>query len=397
MVFLFLVPLYMAVNLYMLMRIFHWAQNCSRILDKRRFMIPTGTIYFLCALSPLLAFLLPKSAVAVVIRRFSTWWMGIMLYGLMFIALGDLLGLIVRRTRLKDTKLFSRIGAVSVGAVIMVTTAAFCVYGVINARNIRTTPYELTVNKKCGELDELNIVLIADTHLGYAIGKDHMESMVEKINACEPDIVIIAGDLFDNSIDGIDDPDRVAELFRSIKSKYGVWATFGNHDIDEKILMGFTFNWGESSENSEDMKAFLEKANINLLQDSSVLIDNAFYLVGRRDAHKPGTEDGSRLSPEQLTEGLDLTKPVFFVDHEPSELEETANAGADVDLSGHTHDGQLFPGNITVKMMWENPYGMIQKDGMYSIVTSGVGIFGPFMRIGTHAEICDINVKFSDN
>lgn len=197
--------------------------------------------------------------------------------------------------------------------------------------------------------------------MGYAIGYDHIEQMVEKINSCDPDIVIFAGDIFDNSIDGLDYPDRIAEILASIDSKYGVWASYGNHDINESILMGFTFNWGESPANDASMTDFLEKANINLLQDESVLIDDSFYLVGRRDAQKPGTEDGSRKSIEELTEGLDKTKPIFVIDHEPSELQETADAGADIDFSGHTHDGQLFPLNLTTSLMWENPCGIIKR------------------------------------
>lgn len=395
MIFLFLVPLYFAANLYMLLRIFHWTKNCTAILDKRRFMIPVGIIFFLCALSPITAFLLPKFGLSILIRRFSTFWTGVMLYSLMFIVLGDLIRLIIKRTPLRKKRILSRIGTVTAGSAIAVCTAVFCLYGSVHAREIKTTPYKITINKSCGELTQLNAVLIADTHMGYAIGTDHIEQMVDKINSCDPDIVIFAGDIFDNSIDGLDDPERLAQLLASIDSRYGVWATYGNHDINEKILMGFTFSWGENPANDTSMTDFLEKANINLLQDESVLIDDSFYLVGRRDAHKPGTPDGERKSIKELTEELDKSKPIFVIDHEPSELQETADAGADIDFSGHTHDGQLFPGNLTVGLMWENPCGVIKKDSMYSVVTSGVGVYGPFMRIGTDAEICDVHIKFS--
>lgn len=395
MIFLFLVPLYFAVNFYMLLRIFHWVKNCTAILDKRRFMLPVGILFFLCALSPILAFLLPKFTLSIYIRRFSTYWIGIMLYSLIFIAIGDLLRLIIKRTRLKNHRIFSRLGAVTVGSGIAVCTTVMCLYGFIHARNIKTTPYEVEIQKSCGEISELNAVLVADTHMGYAIGVEHISKLVDKINACNPDIVIFAGDIFDNSIDGLDDPERLAELLSSIKSKYGVWATYGNHDINESILMGFTFSWGENPKSDSSMNDFLEKANIKLLQDETVLIDNSFYLVGRRDSSKPGTDDGSRLSPEKLTEGLDKSKPIFFIDHEPSELQETADAGADIDFSGHTHDGQLFPGNLTIGLMWENPCGILKKDSMYSIVTSGAGVYGPFMRVGTDAEICNVHISFT--
>ena len=92
---------------------------------------------------------------------------------------------------------------------------------------------------------------------------------------------------------------------------------------------------------------------------------------------------------------MDLTKPVLVIDHEPRELQELADAGVDVDLCGHTHDGQLFPGNLLSGLMWENSCGYLQKDSMHNIVTSGVGVFGPDMRVGTNAEICDIRIHFA--
>ena len=89
-----------------------------------------------------------------------------------------------------------------------------------------------------------------------------------------------------------------------------------------------------------------------------------------------------------------MSKQIFVIDHEPGELQELADAGADLDLCGHTHDGQMFPGNILTAMMWENACGYLKKDDMHNIVTSGVGIYGPNMRVGTIAEICSITVHF---
>ena len=394
MLFLLMLPGYLLVNLYISFRLLHWFRSLWKKLEGRIFSVTVTVLYFALALSPVLAFVLPRSGFSIAVRRLSTYWMGILLYFLSMLLIADLLRLAVRRTRLKDTGLFSRLGTVSVGGAVFVCAGLLCLYGAIHARQIKTTEYELTVNKQVSGMEELNAVLIADTHMGYAIGRDHIAQMVEKINACHPDIVIFAGDIFDNSTEGLDYPDELAELFRSIDSKYGVWATYGNHDIDEQILMGFTFNWGGSPPNDSRMRAFCEKAGINLLCDESVLIGDSFYLVGRRDGMKPGTEDGSRKSPAELTEGLDKSKPVFFIAHEPGELSETAAAGADIDFSGHTHDGQLFPLTVITNIIWENPCGVIKKDGMYSVVTSGVGIFGPFMRVGTDAEICNIRIRF---
>jgi len=395
MIFLFLLPFYLGVSSYMMFRFFYWMKHCNHRFNWLRFKVPFAVVYLFMALSPVIAFLLPKSAVAIVIRRLSTYWIGIMLYSLLYVVLFDLLRLIAKHTKLKNTLLFSRGSVISIGSVVVACAVATCLYGIFNARNIKVNEYSVTVNKSCGSDKHLKAVLVADLHMGYAIGVDHITNMVEKINQQDADIVIIAGDIFDNSYDGMDDPEGIKAQLKSIKSKYGVYAVYGNHDIDEKILMGFTFDWGGKQLHSEKMTNFMKDCNIKLINDESVLINDEFYLVGRRDTDKPGTEDGTRAEISELTKDLDKTKPIFVLSHEPDELQKTADAGADIDFSGHTHDGQLFPGNLTIGLFWENPCGMIKKDNMYSIVTSGVGVYGTFMRVGTDAEICSVDIDFA--
>lgn len=395
MIFLFLLPFYLGVSSYMMFRFFYWMKHCNHRFNWLRFKVPFAVVYLFMALSPVIAFLLPKSAVAIVIRRISTYWIGIMLYSLLYVVLFDLLRLIAKHTKLKNTLLFSRGSVISIGSVVVACAVATCLYGIFNARNIKVNEYSITVNKSCGSDKHLKAVLVADLHMGYAIGVDHITNMVEKINQQDADIVIIAGDIFDNSYDGMDDPEGIKAQLKSIKSKYGVYAVYGNHDIDEKILMGFTFDWGGKQLHSEKMTNFMKDCNIKLINDESVLINDEFYLVGRRDTDKPGTEDGTRAEISELTKDLDKTKPIFVLSHEPDELQKTADAGADIDFSGHTHDGQLFPGNLTIGLFWENPCGMIKKDNMYSIVTSGVGVYGTFMRVGTDAEICSVDIDFA--
>ena len=395
MIFLFLLPFYLGVSSYMMFRFFYWMKHCNHRFNWLRFKVPFAVVYLFMALSPVIAFLLPKSAVAIVIRRISTYWIGIMLYSLLYVVLFDLLRLIAKHTKLKNTLLFSRGSVISIGSVVVACAVATCLYGIFNARNIKVNEYSVTVNKSCGSDKHLKAVLVADLHMGYAIGVDHITNMVEKINEQDADIVIIAGDIFDNSYDGMDDPEGIKAQLKSIKSKYGVYAVYGNHDIDEKILMGFTFDWGGKQLNSEKMTNFIKECDIKLINDESVLINDEFCLVGRRDTDKPGTEDGTRAEISELTKDLDKAKPIFVLSHEPDELQKTADAGADIDFSGHTHDGQLFPGNLTIGLFWENPCGMIKKDNMYSIVTSGVGVYGTFMRVGTDAEICSVDIDFA--
>lgn len=117
--------------------------------------------------------------------------------------------------------------------------------------------------------------------------------------------------------------------------------------------------------------------------------------TAERDYERPGRGIEVRKTPAEITQGMDMEKPVLVIDHEPRELQELADAGVDLDLCGHTHDGQMFPANIITDLKWENSCGYLKKGNMHNIVTSGIGVFGPFMRVGTKSEICMIEVNFS--
>lgn len=273
---------------------------------------------------------------------------------------------------------------------------AITMHGVSKAKDIKTNRYELSINKSVENLNNLKIVMVADLHLGYNIGCSQMEKMVNLINAEEPDIILIAGDIFDNEYVALDDPAHLSLILSSLKSKYGTYAVYGNHDIDERIIGGFTFNWKDTSKGSSDeMDNFLSESHIKLLCDQYELIDDSFYIYGRPDYERPGKAVKSRKAPSLITKNLDMTKPVIVIDHEPRELLELSQAGVDLDLCGHTHDGQFFPMNLTSRYLtWENSWGILKKGNMTNIVTSGVGLFGPNIRVGTQAEICSIEIHF---
>ena len=400
MVAIYLAPAYLAVCAYILFRTIHWIQVLHSIFQNVWVCRGIGLIYFFVVFSILIAFMAPASGFRRFMKLLSNYWLGVLVYTIMTVGIADGLRLLIKYP-LKNVAfpgrelLFSNVGTAVVGAVCAVIITTVSIYGMINAGNIQTTKYDISIDKKAGKLDSLNVVLIADLHLGYNIGCRHMEKMVEKINAQNPDLVVVAGDIFDNEDEALENPDRLAAILRGIQSKYGVYACYGNHDIQEKILAGFTFGGKEKKESSVKMDEFLEKSGITLLRDEYVLIDDSFYLYGRPDYERPGRGIDERKSPQEITEDLDLSLPVLVIDHEPRELQELADAGVDADLCGHTHDGQLFPGNLTIKLMWENACGYLKKGNMHSIVTSGVGLFGPNMRVGTKSEICDIMMHFN--
>ena len=294
----------------------------------------------------------------------------------------------------RTQKYVNRKSFVAYGAVCAVLITVIGAYGVINAHNIKTNRYEITVEKGSARINELNVVLIADLHMGYNIGRRSMRDMANLINVENPDAVVIAGDIFDNEYKALDNPDELAEIFRGIKTKYGIYACYGNHDVAERLLAGFTFSGDAKKQSDVRMDEWLKSAGITLLRDEYVLIDDSFYIYGRPDYQKPGRGIDKRKTPQEVTENLDKSKPIIVIDHQPRELGELADAGVDVDLCGHTHDGQVFPGNLTIKLMWENACGYLKKGNMHNIVTSGVGLFGPNMRVGTDAEICPIHIVF---
>lgn len=400
MVAIYLAPAYLAVCAYILFRTIHWIQVLHSIFQNVWVCRGIGLIYFFVVFSILIAFMAPASGFRRFMKLLSNYWLGVLVYTIMTVGIADGLRLLIKYPQ-KNVAfpgrelLFSNVGTAVVGAVCAVIITTVSIYGMINAGNIQTTKYDISIDKKAGKLDSLNVVLIADLHLGYNIGCRHMEKMVDKINAQNPDLVVVAGDIFDNEYEALENPDRLAAILRGIQSKYGVYACYGNHDIQEKILAGFTFGGKEKKESSVKMDEFLEKSGITLLRDEYVLIDDSFYLYGRPDYERPGRGIDERKSPQEITEDLDLSLPVLVIDHEPRELQELADAGVDADLCGHTHDGQLFPGNLTIKLMWENACGYLKKGNMHSIVTSGVGLFGPNMRVGTKSEICDIMLHFN--
>jgi len=391
-------------------------------------------LWGLASLSIYMAFLMPTGVAPElkrILKLIGNYHLGVFLYmgmALILVLLCRLIELICCKLRgrpvRKNLRIFhirrSVLGVLYVAFVVIIT-----LFGVHKAGGIRTNYYDISIHKQvkmeaAGEqsgsnnatdgsrdatdespegdqdLQELRIVMVADLHLGYNIGCEQMEKMVSLINAERPDVVLIAGDIFDNEYEALDDPDRLKQLLSSIESTYGTYAVYGNHDISERIIGGFTFNWKDPGKGSApEMDEFLADCGIMLLRDEYVCLGDAIYIYGRPDYEKPGNDIAVRKSPAEITADLNLDKPIIVVDHEPRELQELADAGVDLDLCGHTHDGQFFPMNLTSRYItWENSAGLLMKGDMANIVTSGVGLFGPNIRIGTQAEICSITVHF---
>ena len=394
MIAIMLAPLYLLVNFYILRWNLRWMGVCTKHFKSKFFKIVYITFYTFISTSLVIAFLLPTSSLQRLLKYISNYWLGTFLYIILLVSLFDLIRIIILHTKAKNTRIvISKKTFVSVGGLCIAFIIFISTYGILHAKHIYTTNYDIYINKTCGTEKSMKLVMIADLHLGYSIGTKSMKNMVREINKLDADLVCISGDIFDNDYDALDNPKELISILKGIKSKYGVYACYGNHDISEKILAGFTFNTEERKESEPRMDEFLKEANIKLLSDEVECINNEFYLVGRVD-YSTARKSQGRKTPKELIDGLDKSKPIFVIDHQPKELKELSDCKVDLDMSGHTHAGQLFPGNILNKFIWENGYGYLKKGDMHSIVTSGVGVWGPNMRVGTKSEITEINIEF---
>lgn len=396
MIAIYLSPIYLLLNLYILRWAYLWMGTCHSILRTLGFRLIFAVIYVLLSTSLLTGFLIknPKSLHRM-LKITGNYFLGIFLYTLVIILLADF-GRILLKYVFHASWIHSRTAFTVAGAICALLLLLLSACGIFHAKYIKTTSYDVIINKTIPERTSMKVVLLADTHFGYNAGVLHARELVRKINKQKPDLVCIAGDIFDNEYDAVRDPEKLEKTLRGIKSTYGVYACWGNHDLNEEILAGFTFKHkdGDLSDIKDPhMKKFLEDSNIHILEDESVLINDQFYVIGRKDASLTEKIHETRKAPAQLTEKLDRDKPIIMIDHQPKELQELADAGVDLDLCGHTHDGQTFPGNFTIKLMWENPCGLLIKDNMTNITTSGAGVWGPAMRIGTDSEICSINIQ----
>lgn len=398
MIAIYLSPIYLLLNLYILRWTYLWMGTCHSILRTLGFRLIFAVIYVLLSTSLLTGFLIKKpKSLHRILKITGNYFLGIFLYTLVIILVADF-GRILLKYVFHVSWIHSKMAFTIAGTLCALLIILLSARGIFHAKYIKVNSYDVTINKTIPDRSSMKIVLLADTHFGYNSGILHANELVRKINKQKPDLVCIAGDIFDNEYDAIRDPERIEKVLRKIKSTYGVYACWGNHDLNEEILAGFTFKHkGDALSDIKDprMKEFLEDSNIHILEDESVLIDNKFYIVGRKDASLTEKIHETRKAPAQLTESLDRDKPIIMIDHQPKELQELADAGVDLDLCGHTHNGQTFPGNFTIKLMWENPCGLLIKDNMTNITTSGAGVWGPAMRIGTDSEICSINVQFN--
>lgn len=286
--------------------------------------------------------------------------------------LADLINLIFGR-KLKEETVFV--------TSLILTTIYLCICYFICV-NVVETHYSVTTDKDIGSL---RIVQFADSHLGTVFDGKELERYVEEINLLNPDVVVITGDFIDDNSTREDMVDGCAAL-SELETEYGVYFCFGNHDkgYSDDSHRGYT---------AEDFTEELKKNGVVVLQDESVLIDNRFYIVGRKDKSSESREDG-RENIAELIAPLDSSKYIAVLDHQPTDYDNEASTAADLVLSGHTHGGQMFPMNYIALLMGVNDsaYGMEHRNGTDFIVTSGIADWEFIFKSGCISEYVVIDV-----
>lgn len=277
-----------------------------------------------------------------------------------------------KRFRLETKRYIAGIAAI-------IITAGYFAYGWIIAHKVVETDYNIT-SDKLAENEKLKIVQITDSHIGTTFSGEKFGDYIDEISSQKPDVIVVTGDFVDGSTSYEDMVDACRSLGRA-ESEYGIYYVFGNHDIH---------NYGSNPYYStEEFVDELKKNNINILQDEAVMVDNKFYIVGRQDATVY-----SRKSPEELLEGVDKSKYMVLLDHQPLEYSEAEKAGADLLLSGHTHGGQLYPLAYINRFVSNNEmvYGIKETGNITCIVSSGISEWRFAFRTGCKSEYVVINV-----
>lgn len=245
--------------------------------------------------------------------------------------------------------------------------------GAVNFNTIRVSEYNIDIPQKNSRINHLKIAFVADFHLQENTNTKFVERFAEKIGEINPDLMVFGGDIVEG--DRLDENmNHFEDLFRAIKTRYGVYGVLGNHEY-----------YG-----GQDKGNFFDKAGIKILCDTIVTIDSAFYLGGRYDSHFRG-----RKSIDDFMSDEKDFLPFILIDHRPTELEQVSKTAVDVQLSGHTHNGQMFPINLITRQVYTLSWGYRKIRNTHFFVTSGIRLWGPPVRTVGKSEIMVINISFS--
>jgi predicted MPP superfamily phosphohydrolase len=307
------------------------------------------------------------------------FWMALMLYAFLTLLLSDIISPILRLTgvlSVRDIPLFRKWSFL----ITVVLSAGLISYGFINAVIPVISKYNIVINKPAGDIKTFRIAAVSDIHMGSIIRKRSIKKLSGMLRKINPDVVLLLGDIVDGEIGPVLRGDLLS-YFTCPKCRDGLFAITGNHEYIGGAATTIPY---------------IEKHGIRILKDEAVILDGGIQLIGRYDRDGARFNLKERLPLKDLLKQVDMTKPVILLDHQPFSLDETANAGVDLQLSGHTHNGQMWPLNYITRMIFELSYGYKKIGNTQFIVSSGFGLWGPRVRSGSRSEVLEINITFSD-
>ncbi|MFO7575577.1 MAG: metallophosphoesterase [Bacteroidales bacterium] len=311
-----------------------------------------------------------------IMNIFGGFWLAYIFYSFLLYLVSDI-GLVTGKATgiipAEAVSIFKKWRFIGVNAL----TVIIIVAGFINALTPVVKHYEIDVTKPLPGNGEMQIVAVSDIHLGSTIRKRSMKKLQGIIDSLKPDMVLLLGDIIDGEIGPVLRDDLLAS-FSCPPCGEGIYAITGNHEYIGGI---------------EQTANYISERGIPLLMDETVITPSGITLIGRKDRDSFRYTGRERASLEELTGDIDHTGLVILMDHQPLRLEESVAAGVDIHLSGHTHNGQIWPLSILISRMFEIPYGYDKIGGTNFIVSSGYGLWGPRVRVGSRSEVVLLTLR----
>lgn len=267
-------------------------------------------------------------------------------------------------------------------AIPLLVTAVIFTYGYINIRQVTEKDYTITTDKEIPS--PLRVLLLTDCHYGTIFEGKKLRELCAEWNTKEADIIVLGGDIVDESTT----KEQMQEIFRelgAVKSTYGIYYAYGNHDRQSYR--------SDSQYTEEELTQAITESGIHILQDTCMEVTDGVVIAGREDYGKRDAK--GRLPVSGILEKANREDYVIMVDHQPVEYDENAAQGVDLLLSGHTHDGQIFPVGYVMRLFQTSDqiYGIEKNDNMYAVVSAGAAGWGYPIRTQNHSEYTMIQIN----
>ena len=303
------------------------------------------------------------------------YYLPFLLYLFLFYLLFDLVKVVVTGLKVFKSSYFStRAFNLMVFVILFLLAGGIVGTGIYQFNHTRVTPYNIEVARQEGKLDKLVIAMAADFHFSERTQQNFVRQFVRKINAIQPDIILFPGDIIE-TLPSESKMHFVQQELNQMKARYGVYASEGNHEL-----------YGDNGK-----LAFFENTNLQMLKDTVLKFEDAFYLVGRKDR-----QNGKRKPLDELLSQTNDNIPLILLDHQPYQLEQVATENVDIQVSGHTHHGQLFPFQWITQSIYRLSWGYEKIRDTHFFVTCGAQGWGPPVKTSSYSEIMKITVHFKE-